>query len=74
MAITHEDIKRAVGRKHDPSATYTLQTLQGAHAKVAAKTHKMAGVIPTTGDGDMVILEELSSVKQSLISKLRGAF
>ena len=74
MPITDEDIKKAVGRKYDPQSTYTLQTLQGAHAKVAAKTHKMAGVIPTASDGDMVILEELSLVKQSLISKLRGAF
>jgi hypothetical protein len=74
MAITHEDIKRTVGKKYDPTVTYTLQTLQGAHAKVGAQTHKMVGVIPTTGDGDMVILEELSPVKQSIIDKLRGAF
>jgi hypothetical protein len=74
MAFTIEDIKRIIGRKYDSQSTYSLHDLQGANAKVAAKTHKAVGVFPTNNDGNMVILEEISHVKQSLISKLRGAF
>ena len=75
MAITDEDIKRAVGKGYDPTATYIIVTPQDALAKLNSGAYKAAGALPTTYDGDMVILRQQQvSTNQSLISRLRGAF
>ena len=74
MAITDEDIKRAVGKKYEPTLIYTLHTPQGAMGRVNSGNHKIVGKISTDADGDIIILQQVSPVKQSLISKLRGAF
>ena len=76
MAVTDKDLKRILGRKFDPSATYSVHDKPGGLAKLHTGTYKAVGKIQTSGDGDMVILQELPSgkPKQSVLSKLRGAF
>ena len=76
MPITDEDIKQAVGKGFDPEAVYLIQDLHGAMAKAVAGTHKLICKLQTKSDGEMVIVQELpkDKPKQSIVSKLRGAF
>jgi hypothetical protein len=76
MPITDEDIKRLVGKEYDPTATYTVQDMHGAMARAVTGTHALVCKIQTKSDGEMVIVRKLDSnkPKQTIMSKLRGAF
>lgn len=73
MEYSPKLLKKHLGMKYDPEATYIIETHRGAKTRTATdSTLRVVGTVPDSSEneeGTMVVLERLSQPKKSIFNR-----